>query len=217
MATMQRMMSHNRLFSMGMAVLVALLCLVDGSALAQEPIRQNAIGVAVPINDDDTIVGGSDDLMFSSHIPMAGNPTMNRLMGVQTYDEPWSRFFFEIDWLFGGESIGSGFTFAYVPKHLGGYCTIMADEYDPWLTLGAVWRPVCKPSGLDWQIYGGGVRSWGWGYEVGMRFSANAKNNFDSAWSWMSGTLGVITVNGVSYTTIGVSIGIISLLPFMLL
>lgn len=214
---MQTANTHNKLLTLSIAALLGLLCLVGNTTWAQTPITTPSVTLPTIPNDDDTIVGGTDDLIFSSKIPMAGNPTVNRLIGLQTYDEPYSHLFCEIEWLFGGETTGAGFNFAYVPKHFGAYMSLMADEYDPWFTIGAVWRPFTKPAGLDWQIYGGPAFTYGIGYEVGTRFSANAKGNFSSAWSWISGSLGVITINGTSYTTLGISLGIISLSPILLL
>ena len=161
----------------------------------------------------DSIVGGTDDLKYSQSVPLVGNPTLNRLTGRQSFDEPYSHYFCELKYVFGADYV-RGCEFAYVGRHWGGYGSLMGGYNSLWATGGAAVRPFAGGKGLDWQLYGGIAFNGELGYEFGTRF---AIANSGSAFSLWSATVGFLNVGNCSFSTLGISIGLISLGGFILL
>ena len=107
-------------------------------------------------------------------------------------------------------SLGAGFSFAYVPSHLGGYGTVQFFDHRVMPCLGVVLRPVVSDFPIDWQIFGGFAVMEGVGVEAGMRFGATASGN-RGAFGWWSGSLSRIFIGQNTYMTIGVSINVAAL------
>lgn len=171
--------------------------------------------LSVNAQSDDEIVGGTEDLQFSSQIPVAGNSVLNRMLGVQIYEQNYSKFFVEALFAIGMEDAGLGANITILPNHWGGYGSIYFMEQRTALSLGAAYRPVTTTSFLDWQLYTGAVINNGLGFEFGTRFSTNAEINKGSYACW-SCSIGRMYINGCRFTTVGLSVSIASLIAIFL-
>lgn len=171
--------------------------------------------LSVNAQNDDEIVGGTGDLQFSSQVPVAGNSVMNRMLGVQIYEQNYSKLFLEAILAIGMDDAGLGVNITYLPNHWGGYGSIYFLEQRTAVSLGVAFRPVTTTSFLDWQLYTGAVISNGLGFEFGTRFSSNADIN-GGPFAWWSGSIGRMYINGYRFTTIGFSVSIASLITMFL-
>lgn len=162
----------------------------------------------VEVSSEDEVVGGTDDISYNHSVPMAGSPAWNYLLGRKVVVEPYSRYFLEGVMMCGFDHLALGIDLAYVPEHWGVYASLLegvsfqSGLNADWMTMGLVWRPVTEPAKLDWQLFTGPAFGIGNGWELGTRFAAT---NQGSRFSWLSGSVSMMSLAGRSYFTIGLS------------
>lgn len=164
---------------------------------------------------NEQVVSGTGDLSYGMHVDVAGNPTWNRLIGIRTYDQDFCHYFLESEILIGPGDAAWGLSFTCLPERIGVYGSLLGGIYDNWLSCGLVWRASQPDNRFDWHFYGGDVWGPSIGLEAGVRISATGQNN-GGAFSWWSGSLGVIAMEHQAYFTIGISIGVLGLSSFSL-
>lgn len=202
-----------------LAAMVCLWCAIAANPLqAQDSVKVTPI-VSRETIELDTIIGGTEDLQFGGNVPVAGNKAMNRLLGIQTYDENFCHYFCELEMIPGR---AMGFNFCYMTHRWGGYGSLLGGTQETsasqgqgaFASLGGAFRIVPQKSRLDWHLYGGLAIGNGVGFEAGTRIAGTAKG---SNFSWWSGSVGLLSIAGNTYTTIGLSIAIVSTFGIILL
>lgn len=164
----------------------------------------------------DEVVGATNDINFTQDVPLSGNNSLNYLLGARVYENQTSRYFCEIEYLFGLDDFGIGINFTYLPKQWGGYGSLLTGIYGPWSSLGVAYRPITKPTEVDWHLYTGftladsyvGYDEYpprGLGFEVGTRIARGARFH-STPFSWCSGSMSYIYMQGQSYFTLGISL-----------
>ena len=164
----------------------------------------------------DEVVGATDDISFTQDVPLSGNNSLNYLLGARVYENQTSRYFCEIEYLIGARDFGMGFNFTYLPKQWGAYGSLLAGIYGPWSSIGVALRPIKKPTSVDWHLYTGlafadayvGFDEYpprGLGFEVGTRIARGALSHA-TPFSWSSGSMGFVYMQGSTFFTLGLSI-----------
>lgn len=223
------------------AIMLAVTMLACFGTMAQQPWRDSLQQhSATPQYDE--VIESHGNLRFDSRVPTSHNSAksygeQNDNNHQNTYSANYStgngdafNLPSTCNWFLEGKiiypvQVGLGLQAAYVPRHWGGYASLMQSDgfrtfydergtpYDElvtntWLTGGAVFRPSLNPWLLDIQLFGGIAVGDGGGTEFGIRLGGLENSQF----SWFSSSFSVInTVHG-TYFTMGLSIGVTALL-----
>lgn len=170
---------------------------------------------ATSTQHDDEVVGYSSDMRFEQNVPLANRHTVNN--SVRFHSRSYSKFFLELEGLYGFDDVALGANFSYVPRRWGCYGSFLVGSWSYWGSAGAVLRPVIEPSELDWQLYAGPAFGFDCiGLEVGTRLALGRDAGSD--FSWLSGSVGMIRlIDGSRYYTIGLSLEISTFLFWFIL
>lgn len=200
-------------------ITIAILLVMAGLAPAfgQSEVRDTVVvpasAVAVDM-DDDEVVSSSEDLLFdqktvrmSQAVRQQRGIEMTPSMAMHMPKDEYAKFFAEGELLVGSD-VALGLHAAYVPKQWGFYGSYLRGVLSDWGSFGVVCRPVTTPAMVDWQLYcGPAISNEGIGFEAGMRLAEGAyKNEFPL--SLVSGSVGVIAMNGYTYLTLGFSVAL---------
>ena len=123
----------------------------------------------------------------------------------------FSKHFFDVT-----RSVNSnwGISYSYIPKRAGWYVSSLFDNNNWGIVTGPVLRIVPPTNEVDFQLYGGaGFFKNVFTYDFGIRIAPTPNRAF----SWWDITLGLTSMDGREYFTIGGSLGITALLGVGLL
>lgn len=203
----------RKIFTIAILLVMAGFVPAFGQSEVHDTIVVPADAVAVDVNDDE-VVSSSDDLSFDKKtVPMSQSVRQQRgiemtpSMAMHMPKDEYAKFFVEGELLMGND-IALGVHAAYLPKQWGFYGSYLCGVASDWGSFGVVYRPVATPAVVDWQLYcGPAISNEGIGFEAGMRFAEGAYQN-EFPLSLISGSVGVIGMNGCTYVTLGFSLAL---------
>ena len=131
-----------------------------------------------------------------------------------TLDSRFNTYFCEVEGMFGTGDIAVGMNFTYLPNRWGLYGSLMTGMVHDYATFGPALRLSDFDDFCDWHLYGGIAVGDGVGGEFGMRF-ASSRNN--GSFSWCSGSMGMMFLDGESYVTFGLSLELTAIVALSLL
>lgn len=114
----------------------------------------------------------------------------------------FSKHFFDVT-----RSVNSnwGISYSYIPKRSGWYVSTLFDNNNLGIVTGPVIRIVPQTNEVDFQLYGGvGYFRKVIAYDFGIRIAPTPNRAF----SWWDITMGVTSIDGMEYFTIGTGLGI---------
>ncbi len=179
----------------------------------QNPAEENLIGAPVYYDRNGNIVGAEKQHQGYKRPKhhYRNNVGLN-----------FNSFFVETEALIGHNS-AIGISFTYLPQRIGVYGKVFLSKGNEYYNLGAAARLSGVDSRWDWHLYGGIILNNGFatpskintttdfsrhlhiGGEIGFRMASPSKRG---EFCWTSVSMGLATVNGYSYLTVGLSLEI---------
>ena len=117
-------------------------------------------------------------------------------------------YFVEMEGMFGDDELAMGGSFTYLPDRWGAYGSALVGINHDYLSVGPAVRLSQEGSFIDWHLYGGVMIGQTLGGELGMRWAVPSRKG---SFSWSSGSMGLVVVDGRSYLTVGLSLEIAAL------
>lgn len=209
-----------------LTAIVLLAWAAANTAHAQsDTVRQSIVvpedAVAVDL-DEDEVVNGTDDLIpnnsktqpqqqnLSGQTYINQRPRAQRDHGItpnarmHLQESNYSSVFCELEGMVGFNDVAAGAILSYMSYRWGMYGSFLFGVNSNWGSFGVALRPYAQPSPLDFHLYAGTAFGMGLGYEFGFRFAYNGRLN-NSGFAAVSGSLGCIRIDGITYVTIGIS------------
>lgn len=139
----------------------------------------------------------------------------NSLEGLHPVEfDNFNHFFFELKGIFRYQSAALGFSFTYLPKHVGVYGSILFGNRKTLGSLGVALRLSSSSCRTDWQLYGGTTLGHQLGFEAGIRIAETSHG--ERRFAWNSASAGWAIYNGHHYFTLGLSLEVAALAGILL-
>jgi hypothetical protein len=130
---------------------------------------------------------------------------LSRRQEMKYFGHDFSRWFCEVQYLYGRQDVAIGLNLTFLPETWGGYISGYYGVNANWFMLGAVHRFSSIHNRLDFQVYAGLAFGYGCGAEAGIRLSvANPRKR--CKFSWLSVSMGGVVTNDGSFVTCGLSL-----------